>query len=159
MDRSDDFVGGLCPAKRLRLLVVDFQIGADRLLEGNDRAVSAAPQLVLGQAGEEALDQVEPRIVGRGEMAVEARVAEKPLPDLGRLVRAVVVEDQMDVEFRRNELIDILQEADEIDAAVAALDLADDPAGGDIQRCEQRRRTIASIVVGARLGRSVVQRQ
>ena len=159
VDRSDDFVGGLCPSKRLRLLVVDFQIGADRFLQRNDRAVSATSQLVLGQAGEEALDQVEPRAVGRREMAVEARVAEKPLPDPGRLVRAVVVEDQMNVELRRDELSDVPQEADEIDGAVAALDLADDPAGGDIQRREQRRRAIASIVVGARLGRSVVQRQ
>ena len=112
---------------------------------------------MLGQTGEEAFDQIDPRTVGRCEMAVKARVAEKPLPDPGRLVRAVVVEDQMDVELRRDELIDVPQETDEIDAA--ALDLADDLAGRDIQCCEQRRRAVAPVVVGARLRRAVVQRQ
>ena len=92
-------------------------------------------------------------------MAVEPRVAKKPLLDLGCFVRAVVVEDQMDAQIRGNKLIDVPQEADEIDAAVAALDLADDRAGGDIQRREQRRRAIAPIVVGARLGSSIVHRQ
>ena len=147
IDRSDDFVGGLCPAKRLRLLVVNFQVGADRLLQGDDGAVGASSQLVFGQAGEEAFDQIEPRTVGRREMAVKARVAEKPLPDPGRLVRAVIVEDQMDVEMRRDELIDVPQETDEIDAAVAALDLADDPAGRDIQGCEGRKSRMAMVTI------------
>ncbi len=82
VDRGDDFVGGLCPAKRPGLLVVDFQGDADRLLQGT------ASHLVPGQAGEEALDQIEPRTAGRRERAVKARVTEKPLLDPGRLVRA-----------------------------------------------------------------------
>jgi len=67
-------------------------------------------------------------------MAVKARVAEKPLLDPGRLVRAVVVEDQMAIEVRWDKLLDVPQEADEIATAVAAFDLADHPARGDIQR-------------------------
>ena len=51
---------------------------------GNAGSMSVAEARTSAQAGEEALDQIEPRTAGRREMAVEARVAEKPLPDPGR---------------------------------------------------------------------------
>ena len=34
-------------------------------------------------------------------------MTKKPLPDLGRLVRALVVEDQMDAQIHRDKLIDV----------------------------------------------------
>ena len=54
----------------------------------------------------------------------------------------------MGAQIDRDKLNDVPQKADEIDTAVAALDLADDVAGGDVQHREQRRPAIALIVVG-----------
>ena len=74
-------------------------------------------------------------------------------------MNTAVIQDQVDAQILRNNLVDMPQEADEIDAAVAAFDLADDLASGDIQSREPRSCAMASIVVGARLRRPVVQRQ
>ena len=60
--------------------------------------------------------------MSRREVALEPRVAEQPLFHLRGLVRPAVVQDQMDLQV--NHSVDVPQEADEVDAAVAALDLA-----------------------------------
>ena len=157
--RIDDLVRGLGPAEWLGLLVVDFQVVSDRLLHGDDRAMASPPQLVLRQAGEEPLDQVDPGAVGRREVAVEAAVAEQPALHLVGLVGGVVVQDHVDRQVVGDGAVDVPQEADEVDGAVAALDLADDVAGGDVQGREQRGGAVPAVVVGAGLGRADVQRQ
>ena len=62
----------------------------------------------------------------------------------------------MDLQIGGDHPVDVPQEADEVDAAVTALELADDLARRDVQGREQRRRTVAPIVVGMRLRRAPV---
>jgi hypothetical protein len=64
--------------------------------------MNAAPDLLLGENGEPALDYVDPGRAGRGEVQVEARVASQSAMDQGRLVGAVVVKDEVDLELGRN---------------------------------------------------------
>ena len=85
-------------------------------------------------------------------MAMEPRVTEQPLFHLRGLVGAVVVEDQVDPQIGGDDPVDVPQEADEVDAPVAALELADDLARDDVHGREQRRRAVAPVVVGARPG-------
>ena len=125
--RFGDLFGGFGPAEWRRLLVVSLQVATDRPLQGNDGTMAATSQPVFGQAGEETLHQVDPGTVGRREMAMEPGVTEQPLFDLRGLVGAVVVEDQVGPKIGGDDPVDAPQEADEVDAAVAALDLADDP--------------------------------
>ena len=81
--------------------------------------MAATSQLVFRQAGEETLDQIDPGTAGRREMAPEPRVTEQPLFHLRGLVGTVVVEDQVDPQIGGNDPVDVPQEADEVDAAVA----------------------------------------
>jgi len=75
-DGGEDVVCRLGPAKGVGVDGVD--IVSDSLFEFPGRAMAPAPALLLGQGGEEALDLVEPRGVGRGDV-------EMPSPDGGRV--------------------------------------------------------------------------
>jgi hypothetical protein len=60
--------------------------------------------------GKPALDEIEPRSRSRGEMHVKARMAHEPSFDRGRLVRAVVVQDEVHLELGRHVGLDRAQE-------------------------------------------------
>src|SRR5438552_16416892 len=70
----------------------------------------------------------------------------QPAPDERRLVRGVVVEDQMNVELRGDRRIDGVEELAKLHGPVAAMTAADDRAGLDVQGREERRRAMAHIV-------------
>ena len=86
------------------------QIFTDSLLQCDHGPMSTATKLVLRQARKEAFDEVR------------------------RLVRAVVVQDQVNLEIFRHHLVDVPQEADEVAASVPPLELADDLACGNVQK-------------------------
>ena len=88
----------LVPDQGLRVCIVDVKKLADGALQGRHTAVRAAAQLFVRQCGEPALDEVEPRRVGRREVQMETRAFGQPPVNQGRLVRAVVVEDEVHVE-------------------------------------------------------------
>src|SRR4051812_19481839 len=60
------------------LRVGEFHPGADVGVECAGRAVRAAAQLLVSQLGKPALDEVQPRLTGRGEVQHEARVRGQP---------------------------------------------------------------------------------
>ena len=93
----------------------------DGLFELSGRAMRATPDVVLSQRCEPALDLIEPRRRGRSEVDVESRIAGKPGPDRRRLVGAVVVHHEMDVQAGRNVGLDGAQELQELTAAVPAV--------------------------------------
>ena len=78
---------------------------------------------------------------------------------LGRLVRPVVVEHEVDVEVLLHAPVDPLQEADELFRTMARLALADDDAALQIERSKQRRRAMALVVVRHRSGPALLQGQ
>src|SRR4051794_32655069 len=99
----------------------------------------AAAQLFGRQFGEPALDEVQPRARGRGEVQREARVREQPALDRRRLVRGAVVEHEVNVELGGNFGVDALQELLKLDRAMAAVQRSDDLAGAQVKgRVEAR---------------------
>ena len=92
-------------------------------------------------------------------MPVPARSLGEPgLDQLGPVAGGVVHHD-MDVEVVRHIRLDGVEEAAELGSAVARPAAADDGAGLDVQRGEQRGRAVAPVVVGAPLGLPRAQRQ
>ena len=71
----------------------------------------------------------------------------------------VVVTDQVHVQVGGDLLVQLGQELLELGGAVAAVDGADDLAGGHVQRGEQGGDAVADVVVGAPLGHAGHHRQ
>ena len=72
-DARQNLVGGFRPDKGSALGVVRLDELADRRFQRGDASMHAAPQLLGGQLGEPALNEVQPGSVGRGEVDVEPR--------------------------------------------------------------------------------------
>ena len=65
-------------------------------------AVDAAADLFFGESGEPTFEQVQPRGRSRREVQVKARPLGQPAPDQLGFVRAVVIQDEMDLEILRH---------------------------------------------------------
>ena len=68
-----------------------FDPAADVGFELGDAAVDASAKQAGAQFGEESFDEVEPGAAGRGEVQVEAGVADEPAVDLRGLVGTSLV--------------------------------------------------------------------
>ena len=66
---------------------------ANGILQLQGAAMNAAPDLLFGQLGKPALDQIQPGSRSGGEVQVEAGMFGKPAADQLRFVRAVVVQE------------------------------------------------------------------
>ena len=122
--------------------------------------MDAAADLLVGEVAEPALDLVDPRRSGRGEVHVEAGVAGQPLAGpRGSCAwrscrrpggRPGPAGTALSIFFRnfRNSC-----------CAVAAVQLADDGAVGDVEGGEQAGDAVADVVVGAALGHAGHHRQ
>ena len=60
LDGGEDVVGGRCPSEGFGIGVVSVDERSDVSPESSDAAINAAPDLVIGEECEEALDLVEP---------------------------------------------------------------------------------------------------
>ena len=78
-------------------------------------------------------------------MQVEARPRSQPLPDLGVLVRRIVVQHEVDVQLRRHLPVDQPQERQELLVTVPLPALPEHLSSGDVQGgrcCGSRRRLL-----------------
>lgn len=93
-------------------------------LEGADPAMQAASELLRGQLGEPALNEIEPGRVGRGEVDVEPWPLGEPGPDerrlVGRVVIVLVIHDDVHVEGGGHALVDAVEELAELARAIFA---------------------------------------
>src|SRR4051812_4058909 len=64
----------------------------------------------------------------------------------------VVVHDDVDVELGRNPRVDLSEKVEKLGGPVPFVAFADDEAGGDIERCEERCGAMPDIGVGPALG-------
>ncbi len=106
-----------------------------------------APDGLLRDQGEPALDLVEPACVGRGVMKVEARMPRQPGFDPRMLVGGVVISDQMDREPGRKVAVEVIKKGAKFLVAMARLALRDDRAIKHVERREQRGRAMPIVVV------------
>ena len=119
----------------------------------------AATDLIAGDQAEEAFDLAEPGGGCRSEVHMEARMFCQPRLDLGMLVGGVVVGDQMQVELLGRLGVDTAQEFQPFLMAVPLHAVADDLAGGDVERGEQCRRAVALVVMRHGAGSALLDRQ
>lgn len=112
-----------------------------------DRRERAAANGLVGDEREESFDLVEPRAVGRDEVHVPPRSAGQPRTHLRMRVRGVVVDDAVNVQFRRHRLIDPAQEQQELLMAMARFALGQHSTVEHVECRKQRRRAVANVVV------------
>ena len=107
-----------------------------------------APNRLLGDKPEPALNLVEPTGVGRRVMDEEARMAREPGFYPWMFVGGVVVRDQMDFEVGRNVAVEVLKEREKFLMAMARLALRDDRTVEHVERRKQRGGAVSKVVVG-----------
>ena len=156
---SEDIVGRFGPGEGLRAGVVLEEVVVDRVLEIVDAGVAAAADLLCGDLGEEALDEVQPGRAGGREMQFEPRVLLQPRLHLGRFVGGIVVEHDVDVARLQNRAVDPAQESQELLRPVAWHAFPDDEARLHVQRGEERGGAVALVVVGHRGSAPFLERQ
>src|ERR1035437_4011096 len=141
------------------MTVIVFEESADGVFQFAGAAVNPAAQLLFGEQGEPALDQVEPGAAGGSEVQMEARMAQQPALDGRGLVGAVIIEDQVRLQFARDCGVDGFKEAAKLDRAVTAMELADYGAGLVVERGEQVDGAMAHVVRSSARGLPGAHRQ
>jgi hypothetical protein len=71
----------------------------------------------------------------------------EPALDGCALVRAVVVENEMDVKVRRRLLFELIEKLDELFTTMARQAVANDLAVEDVEGCKQRRSPVSLVVM------------
>jgi hypothetical protein len=102
---------------------VDGEVVFDGALQLAGAAEGAAPDLLGGEGGEEAFDQVDPRSTGGSEAEMKARSLGEPGADQRRLVSTVVVGDEVDVEVGGDVAVDGVEELAKLRGSVTAVAL------------------------------------
>ncbi len=132
---------------------------ADGFFQFRGAAMSTSLDLALTEQSEPALDQVEPGGRRGREVQVETRMTRKPSSDSRRLVRPVVVQDQVHIELGRNVGVDGSQERKKLLAAMTSVKLTDHSTGGQVERRKQARGSMPRIVMRAAFRHAGGQRQ
>src|ERR1700686_3552964 len=101
----------------------------DTLNQFMNRTERAAPNGTTGDQRKEALDQVQPRAVGRHEVQVPAWTSGQPRLDLRMFVGGVVVDDQMNIEIGGHRRFDGAQKTEKLLMTVPWLALGQPLAG------------------------------
>lgn len=104
--------------------------------------------VLVGDVAKEPLDYVQPRCAGRGEVHDQARVPRQPLLNIGVAVYGVVIHDQMQAQMLGSATVDEAQELESLAVAMPRLAHRDHAAVQRVERCEQRGRAMAFVVVG-----------
>lgn len=129
----------------MEVVVMDEGVDAlDELFNGGE---GAAPDRLLGNVAEPALDLIEPGRGGGREVDVVARTLGEPSANLRVLVGGVVVDDQMQLQRCRHAVVQMAQEGEKLLVTVAGFTLGDDLTAAHLERSEQRRRAVPVIVV------------
>ena len=127
-------------------------------------AMDAAPDLLVGQQPEPALDLVQQEALVGVKWACQRGRLAKPVADRLGLVGPVVVHDDVDVEISRDVRLDEVEEFAELSGPMARETFADDLSRGDVEGREERGRAVALDFAapparGARPGTSTISRK
>jgi len=137
------------PYEGLWVFVVVLDEAADGVFQFVGGAMHCSTELLFAQQSKPAFNQIEPACRGGCEVQVEAWSFHQPVANQLRFVRAVVVQDQVYVQFRRYVSLNRVEEVAKLHGTMAALGLADQRAGFGVQRSKQAGGAIAHVVMGA----------
>src|SRR5688572_5998121 len=110
----EDLIRGLDPSERRATLVVRVDVRQDGGAQLRNARVRSAFQGFLSEQAKKALDEVEPRRVGRSEMKLHPRVAKQPSLHGRRLVGGQIVQHDMDVHRWRDARLNLAQKGDKV---------------------------------------------
>src|SRR5215469_14857353 len=156
LDLAQDVLALGMPDVSLGIFVALSEKGDNRIRQFADCGETPRGDEV-GEIAKEALDQIQPRRGGGGEVHVEARMLGQPSFHLGVLVSGVVVGDEMDVKSGWRLLLDGLEEGEPLLVTVALGDAGNEFTIEVVQRGEQGERPVAEVIVG--LGLDVADTQ
>src|SRR5262249_59731965 len=105
-------------------------------------AMHAATHLALGEQAEEALNLIDPGSRGGGEVDVPAGAFGEPVANALGLVRAGIVDDEMDIEIVRDLGLHRVEELAELLRTMPPEATADHLPDLDVQSGEQRERAM-----------------
>ena len=147
LDLLHDLGSGRCPDERARIPVVLSKVLGNGAVQFGYTVKRPAPNAFSGDLGEEPLDHVKPGARGGGEVQMKARMPLEPALYGWGFVRAIIVDDEVQIEIGRRPFVDGLEEAEELAMPVARHALADDGAIEHVEGGKQRRGAVALVVV------------
>ena len=112
---------------------MDIQIFADSSFQFFDAAKDTATNALVGDLSEPSLHLVDPGAICRREVDMKARPFREPLPDDVGLMRAVVVQDDVNIEICRYTGFDRIQKPAELPRTMSTMSLSDHPAGFPVE--------------------------
>jgi hypothetical protein len=118
-DLGQDFFPFRFPDIALWCQVALAQVTQDRVLEFLHAGEAPRQDNILAQVPKETLHQIQPRATRRREVEVKPGMLFQPAFDVWSLVRGVVVQNQVNVQFSGDFLIDRLEELNPFLMAVA----------------------------------------
>jgi len=148
-DAGKSVVGGLGPDKRLRCFAGDREIVINGAFQRGHAAMRAPFDLFAIELRKPAFDEIHPGGARGGEVHIKPWALRQPALNERRLVRAVVVEDEMHLQARGDRGFDPVQEPTEFGTGMSAKALADDGSRLGIQGRKQGRGPVPGVVVGA----------
>src|ERR1700722_3243756 len=114
--------------------------------------MDAAADLFVGEICEEALDLTDPGRRGRGVVHMPAWPPGEPVADCLGLMAGHVIDDNMNVEIRRDVGLDRVQESAELARPMSGEAPPDDFSRRRIEGGEQRERAVTDIIMAAPFG-------
>jgi len=135
-DAGQNLIRGFRPGKRFGGFIVDIQIFADSRLQFFDAAKDSTPYTFVGDFREPSFHQVDPRAISGREVEVETRSFGEPLPGERGFVSPVVIQHDMNIKIGGYIGFNRVQKSPELQRAMAAMPLANNPAAFQIQRRE-----------------------
>ena len=159
LDLGDDGFGQSRPDEWLGVFVSPIDVVGDGLDELSDAGDGEAFELPSREFTEEALNEIQPRGGGRGEVELHSRVFLEPYPNSRMLVRGVVVENDVDVELGRDGPLDLTEESQEFLMPMARHAFVEDLASGHVQSSEEGRGTVTFVVMRHRSSTPFLQGQ
>ncbi len=154
IDFSKDRLSILVPAENFGIIIMmlqEFLNGGNEIRNAFEHPPSKP---TLSQFSKPPLDHIQPRGAGRCEMEVHARVALEPALHRGTFMRAVIVNDEMQVECRGRGVINGLEKSDKLSTPVSRQTLPDDRAIEHVEGGKESRGPISFIIMGHRTAAS-----
>lgn len=124
------------------------QVFLDCSDQGRHAREAASAKALLAEFAKPALDQIQPGAGRRGEVQMKTRMPLEPGFHAGMFMRAIIIHDQMEVEFGRSFAIDFLKESDEFLVPMAGHAVTDHLAVKHAQGGKQGGRSMADIIMG-----------
>ena len=133
-DAGQNLIRCFGPDEGLRSFIVDVQIFVDSGLQLFDTAKDSTAYAFVRDFCEPSFHQVDPGTVCRSEVEVKTGSFGEPLPDERCFVSSVVIQHDVDVKIVGYAGLNCVQKPTELQRTMAAVQLADDPAGLQIKR-------------------------